>query len=249
MISPRKLGFVAALAVMVAFAAAAGSNRPIEEFAVANAKSGMPPPAFLPVQSASQSPSKDAKDLGPGKLLVATRGLADPNFSKTVILLVRFNNDGVVGLILNRRTDVPLSRLLEGFEGAKGRSDPVYIGGPVEVPGAFALFRSPAKVDGAEPVFGHVYLISTKTVFEHTLASRPDPHVFHVYVGYAGWTKAQLENEVERGGWFIFPASNAAIFTSDPASLWPQMIRRTELELAGLAPADPCPRSPAASLR
>jgi putative transcriptional regulator len=230
-ISPHKLGCVTMLATIVVFAAAGRLNRHIEAF---HPKSEMAPAAFLPVQS------NDAKDLGPGKLLVASRGLADPNFAKTVILLVHFDDHGVVGLILNRRTEIPLSRVLEGLEGAKDLSDPAYLGGPVEIPSVFALFRSPAKIEGAERVFSGVYLISTKALFEQTLAARPDPQVFHVYLGYAGWTNDQLRREVELGGWFIFPADTAAVFNSDPGSLWPEMIRKTELKLAGSQPADHC---------
>ena len=164
--------------------------------------------------------------------------LADPNFAETVVLLVRYDAEGVVGLILNRRSHVPLSRVLEGLKAAKGRSDPVYLGGPVETPAVFALFQSPAKLEGAEHIFGGVYLISTKPLFEQTISARPDPGVFHVYLGYAGWTNDQLRKEVELGAWFIFPADAGAVFDSDPDSLWSQMIRKTELKLAGSEPAD-----------
>ncbi|MGO9402338.1 MAG: YqgE/AlgH family protein [Terriglobales bacterium] len=197
-----------------------------------DAKNKLRPTVFLPVQS------KNAKDLGAGKLLVASRGLADPSFAETVVLLVHYDDEGVVGLILNRRTHVPLSQVLEGLKAAKGRSDPVYLGGPVETPAAFALLQSPAKLEGAEHIFGGVYLISTPTLFEQTFSSRPDPGVFHVYVGYAGWTNDQLRREVELGAWFIFPADASAVFNSDPDSLWSQMIRKTELKLAGSEPAD-----------
>ncbi len=190
------------------------------------------PTVFLPVQS------KNAKDLGAGKLLVASRGLADPHFAKTVVLLVHYDAEGGVGLILNRRTDVPLSRVLEGLEVAKHLSDPVYLGGPVETPAVFALLQSPAKVDGAQHIFGAVYLISTKTVFEQTISARPGPSGFHVYLGSAGWTNDQLRKEVELGAWFIFPADAETVFDSDPDSLWSQMIQKTELKLAGSGPAD-----------
>lgn len=128
---------------------------------------------FLPVQS------KNAKDLGPGKLLVASRDLADPHFAKTVVLLIHYDAEGVVGLILNRRTDVPLSRMFEGLKAAEHRSDSVYLGGPLETPIAFALLQSPAKVEGAQHIFGAVYLVSTKTLFEQTISARPDPSGFH----------------------------------------------------------------------
>ena len=190
------------------------------------------PTVFLPVQS------KNAKDLGAGKLLVASRGLADPHFAKTVVLLVHYDAEGVVGLILNRRTDVPLSRVLERIKAAKDLSDRVYLGGPVDTPAVCALLQSPAKLEGAQHIFGAVYLISTKTLFEQTISARPDPSGFHVYLGYAGWTNDQLRKEVELGAWFIFQADTGTVFDSDPDSLWSQMIQKTELELTGSEPAD-----------
>src|SRR5215469_8102857 len=194
-------------------------------------KSEMPPAVCVPVES------KDAKNLGVGNLLVASPDLVDPSFAKTVILLIHSDDQGIVGLILNRRTDLALSRVLEGLPGTKGRSDPAYLGGPVEVPAVTALLQSPEKVEGADHIFGGVYLISTKTLLEKTLAGRPDPQVFHVYLGYAGWTNDQLRKEVELGAWFIFPADTGAVFSSDPGSLWLQMIRKREEKVAASKPA------------
>ena len=266
--SPRKLYFLAMLATIVVFAAVGSLIVQISEFdlltpnsrpqdpALApdgslwymgqpankpgpshwlkafHGKSEIPPAVFLPVQS------KKAKDLGAGKLLVASRDLADPNFAETVVLLVHYDAQGVVGLILNRRTDVPLSRALEGLKAAKDRSDPVYLGGPVETPAVSALLQSPAKLEGGEHIFGGIYLISTKTLFEQTISARPGPGVFHVYLGYAGWTNDQLRKEVELGAWFIFQADAGTVFSSDPDSLWSKMIQKTELKLAGSEPAD-----------
>lgn len=179
---------------------------------------------------------KDPKGLGLGKLLVASRSLGDPHFARTVVLLVHYDEKGAVGLILNRRTDVPLSQVLD-LKAAKDRSDPVYVGGPVEPGGVLALLQSPAKIEKAENVFGRLYLISDKDAFEKTLSSRPDPKAFHVYLGYAGWTQDQLRSEVRMGAWFIFPADTSAVFNSDPGSLWLEMLRKTELELAETKPS------------
>ena len=63
-----------------------------------------------------------------------------------------------------------------------------------------------------------------------------DPNVFHVYLGYAGWTPDQLRTEVQLGAWFVFPADTATIFNSDPDSLWLQMIQKIELRLAKTEP-------------
>jgi putative AlgH/UPF0301 family transcriptional regulator len=196
-----------------------------------NAKSEMSPTRFLPVQS------RNLEDLGAGKLLVASRDLGDPPFAQTVVLLVQYDAQGAVGLILNRRTNVPLSHVLKDLKAAKDRSDLVYMGGPLEVPTVFALLKSPSKIEGAKPVFSGVYMISAKNLFEQTISARPDPTVFHVYLGYAGWSNEQLRREVELGAWFIFPANAGTVFDTDPESLWPQMIRKTELKLAGSQPA------------
>ena len=93
-------------------------------------------------------------DLGAGKLLVASRDLPDPNFAKTVILLVQYDADGVVGLILNRRSKVPISRVLGEVAGAKERPDPVYAGGPVGRTEVLALVRARRPSGDAKHVFG-----------------------------------------------------------------------------------------------
>jgi len=165
-------------------------------------------------------------------MLVATRDLGDPNFAKTVVLVVHHDADGVVGLVLNRRTDVPLSKVFDGMETAKGRTDPVFLGGPVDGAAVFALVRSTFKVEGAEHVFGDVYLIATKSVLEQAIAEKPDKENFHVFMGYAGWTHDQLRKEVELGAWSILQADTGSVFDSNPESLWLRMIRKTEQKRA-----------------
>jgi len=195
------------------------------------ARNEIRPAVFLPVQS------KNAKDLGAGKLLLASRELGDPNFAQTVVLLVRYDAEGVVGLILNRRSDFPISKVLDTIKAAKGRSDPMYLGGPVESP-VFGLVQSPAKIEGAQHIFGTVYMISTKPLVEQIISARPGPSGFHAYLGSAGWTNDQLRMEVELGSWFIFPADAGTVFNSDPDSLWQQMIQKTELQFARTGRAD-----------
>ena len=204
-------------------------NKPSRWLKAFRSKGELLPASFFLIQF------KNPKDLGIGKLLVASRGLGDPHFAGTVILLVHYDENGVVGLFLNRRTDVPLSKVLD-LKAAKDRSDPVYIGGPVEPSAASAFFQSSAKIEKAENIFGGVYLISDKGLFEKTISARPDPNVFHVYLGYAGWTQDQLRTEVKLGAWFVFPADTATVFNSDPESLWLQMIQKTELRLAKTEP-------------
>jgi putative transcriptional regulator len=178
------------------------------------------------------SQTKSTNDLGPAKLLVASRDLLDPNFVKTVILLVHDDGDKVLGLILNRRTDVQLSAALPALKAAKGRADRMYSGGPVDATNVFAMIESPAKVEGAPRVFDDVYLILTRALLEQNIAARRDAGVFHIYLGYAGWTGDQLKREVELGAWFVFPADAATVFDTDPDTLWSRMIRKTEQKMA-----------------
>ncbi len=233
--SMRKRFLFASLFTMVALAAAGSwydsqlANTQSRWLKAYRTKGELLPALLLPIQF------KNPQDLGVGKLLVASRSLRDPDFAGTVVLLVRYDEKGALGLILNRRTAVPLSRVLD-LEAAKGRSDPVYLGGPVGPSAVFALLESSVKMEKAENIFGAVYLISDKALFEKTISARPDPGVFHVYLGYAGWTQDQLRAEAQSGAWFVFPADAATVFNSDPDSLWLQMIQKSELQLAKTEP-------------
>jgi len=177
--------------------------------------------------------SSDADQLAPGCFLVASRDLGDPNFSQAVVLLVQYSDErGAMGVIINRRTDVPISRVLNDLKEARNRTDPVYVGGPVELNSLIALLRSTDKLEGARKVFANVYLMSSKELLQKTLASAVDANAFHAFLGYAGWEPGQLEHEVDLGSWHILPADAAEVFHSDPDSVWPRLIRRTETQIA-----------------
>lgn len=237
--SLAKLGFFAVLAVIAAAAPQGADHLRIANRAAASYAQGkilpeialpaQPHPAhLLPVQS------RNPERLAVGKILVASRSLGDPHFAQSVILLVQYDAGGVVGLMLNRRSALPVSRVLEDVKAAKDRSDPVYVGGPVQSEQIRALRRLPAKLDGATPICDGVYVIATKAQLEQTLTDKAPANTFHVYLGYAGWHADQLRMEMELGAWFVFPGDAETIFNSDPDTLWPRMIRKTELQMAEL---------------
>jgi putative transcriptional regulator len=177
--------------------------------------------------------SGQAEKLAPGIFLVASRDLGDPNFARAVVLLLHYDDEnGALGLIINRQTDVPLSRVFAELKEAKGRADPIYVGGPVETGSVLALLKSASKPKDAEPVFGDVYLISSKTLLAKTLADGVEASQFHAYLGYAGWGREQLEHEVGLGAWHVLPADAGNVFHSDPDSVWQRLIRRTEVRIA-----------------
>lgn len=174
-----------------------------------------------------------ADQLAPGMFLVASRDLGDPNFARAVVLLLHYDDEnGALGLIVNRRTDVPLSKVFAELKEAKDRSDSIYIGGPVETGSVLALLKSASKLKDAEPVFGDVYLVNSKTLLAKTLAAGVEASQFHAFLGYAGWAREQLENEVELGAWHVMPADAGNVFHSDPDSVWERLIRRTEMRIA-----------------
>jgi putative transcriptional regulator len=171
--------------------------------------------------------------LAKGKLLVASDGLRDPNFAETVVLLVEYNEQGAMGVILNRATRVKLSELLPRIKGLKQRGDPIYEGGPVERSEILMLLRSTQEPEHSRAVFADVYLSSSADLLKRLAAeSSRDNAPFRVYSGYAGWASGQLEAEVGAGGWHIFPASAAVVFAPEPGGLWRDFISRATLRLA-----------------
>jgi putative AlgH/UPF0301 family transcriptional regulator len=189
-------------------------------------------PALAPTQS------RRSQDLAVGKILVASRDLEDPNFAQTVVLLVHYDNVGVVGLVVNRRSRIPIWRALEDLQGAKSRPDSIYVGGPVGRTNVLALVRSGEKVNNAEHIFGEVYLVTKAEALSKTIQSEAPAASLRVYAGYAGWTPDQLKTEVELGAWFIFPGDAGTVFTANPGAIWTRMIEKTETRVA-LPPHQP----------
>jgi putative transcriptional regulator len=173
-------------------------------------------------------------ELAPGKLLVADRKLKDPNFAGTVILLVTYDDEGSVGLVLNRQSDVPISALLAGVKAAASRQDTAFSGGPVELDSILALARSPKSVRGARHLTGQIYAILNQKALEETLNAGAGPESLRLYVGYAGWGPGQLDAEVDAGAWHIRNADTNTVFDTDPDTLWERLSRRTDQFIAQL---------------
>jgi putative transcriptional regulator len=172
--------------------------------------------------------SRNAEDLRAGKLLVASRETADPIFARSVILLVQYDKNGALGLMLNHRTTLPISRALKNLKDAAKNSDSIFIGGPVELDAVFALAQATSKPDDAMKVAGDVYFIETKAGLEKALGESYSPNRIHVYVGYCGWAPGQLDDEVLNGGWYIFDGKQDSAFDRTPATLWQRLIAVTE---------------------
>jgi putative transcriptional regulator len=168
-----------------------------------------------------------------GQLLVASEKLGDPNFAETVVLLIQHDEDeGTVGLVINHRSQVPLSQVFPDIKGAT--ADPVYVGGPVSLTAVQALLRLPAPAEDVLHVLNDVYASGSKQVIEKSVRSHMAPGKFRLYVGYAGWAPGQLEAEVRLGAWSVLTNRSRAIFDEDPDSLWSRLTRESHMQIAAL---------------
>jgi putative transcriptional regulator len=172
-----------------------------------------------------------------GRLLVASPSLLDPNFARTVVLMLEHDADGAVGIVLNRPTDADLLDHVPVWWDAAPLPKVVFVGGPVGEGGAVALGRGEgaADMDGWTPVLGlRVIDLSSEPPDDVSLDVR-------IFAGYAGWGGGQLEEELATGAWVVVDARPDDVFSSQPDQLWGRVLRRSGGRYAMMAtfPADP----------
>ena len=146
------------------------------------------------------------------QFLIAMPGMADPNFSGTVIYLFEHNERGAMGLVVNRPTEVDLATLFDKIELkleiAPLLEQPVYFGGPVQVERGFVLHEpNPGTSYSSSLIIpGGLTMTTSKDVLE-AVASGKGPRKFLMTLGYAGWGAGQLEEEITLNGWMNVPLS------------------------------------------
>ena len=179
------------------------------------------PPVLAEMEFAPSSIEK-------GVLLVASPSLDDPNFRQAVVLVVEHGPEGTVGLILNRSTNVLLSKALPDIASLKGTNHQLFGGGPVEPTRFLLLFRLKEPPADARSVFDGVYLGRTPKVLERIITQAKPTDTFRAFVGFAAWVPRQLEAEMLLGAWAILPPDSFSIFDKDPANLWKDSISRLQ---------------------
>ncbi len=179
----------------------------------------------------------------PGQVLVASPRLGDPNFAKTVILMLRHDGEGSLGLVLNRPLELTIQEACERVLEIPCRVEgPLHQGGPCE--GPLMLLHADAtsaELEGDQQVVPGVFFAPEKDRVESLLSAAPAP--VKCYAGYAGWSAGQLAGEMAEGAWLVFPGTHDLIFDNGPEDrLWPKLM--TRLTLGGhidprLIPDDP----------
>jgi putative transcriptional regulator len=176
-----------------------------------------------------------------GKLLIAEPMLGDPNFERSVVLVIEHVDDGALGVVLNRPTQLEVSAVLDEWAGLAAEPPVLYLGGPVEQHGVIALGRrDPAR----EPPTGWVQVVGDVGTLD---LHRPPGEVagdlvgIRFFVGYSGWGPGQLEAELAQDAWVVADAVVDDVFAPDPETMWRSVLRRQGGKLSMLANFPPHP--------
>jgi putative transcriptional regulator len=157
-----------------------------------------------------------------GQLLLAGGGLFDPNFRRTVVLVGEHNDEGALGVVLNRPTAVSIQEAVPPLASIVTPDDRLFLGGPVQPqsPVVLAQFEHPDLADLL--VFGSIGFMTGEAL--------PQPgdgiRRARVFAGYSGWGPGQLEAEIEGDSWILEPALDDDVFTARPDDLWSMVLRR-----------------------
>ena len=163
--------------------------------------------------------------LAAGKLLIATQKSRDADLKQAVVVLVQYDRDAAVGLIVNRRADVPASEVFSELTNTKGGPVSLWAGGPVTI-GIRALHQSDFVPAEGHEILPGISLISDKPLILKLLSASTPPDNFRVYAGYVGWTAQQLRSEVASGLWLVRAGDPHVIFDPDPQTVWSRLIAR-----------------------
>jgi len=186
--------------------------------------------------------SSDPGEPAAGRLLVATPALEDPNFHRTVVLLLDHSDDGVLGVVLNRPSEADVADALPQWAGLATDPVRVFVGGPVQPSAALGLAWCPPGLpdddDGGLRVLGG----SLGTLdLEEPYSLPAGCRGVRIFAGYAGWGTEQLREEIAEGSWYVVDALPEDAVTPEPDTLWRRVLRRQPGPLALLAsyPQDP----------
>ena len=186
-----------------------------------------------------------------GHLLVASPRLADPNFTRRVILVLDHGDHGALGVVIDRPGGVAVGELLPQWHSLATAPAELFTGGPVARNALIGLVRLTSRPEASEE--GHLEQSGWRMLVD---ADRPvgtvdlssDPELIaesivgaRLFSGYAGWDSDQLEEEIEEGSWYVVPAEARDPISADPEGLWRRVLRRQGGALTVVAgfPEDP----------
>jgi putative transcriptional regulator len=169
-----------------------------------------------------------------GQLLAATPDMSDPRFRHTVILIVQHNQDGALGIVINRPLkEMPMAKLLDALgldsKGSQG-SVRVFAGGPVQPEIGFIVHSADYHRAGTVEIDGRVAMTANPVVLRD-IGHHQGPRQSLVAFGYAGWGPGQLDGELALGGWFTIPEDPKLVFDTDRDKLWDEAMKLRTISL------------------
>ena len=171
------------------------------------------------------------------QLLIAMPGMLDPNFSTTVTLICEHNDEGALGIVINRPTTLKLGGLFEQLSvtGADPESagDPVMAGGPVGMERGFVLHGPEKTYESTLEVSSEIRLTLSRDIID-AMAAGNGPEQRLVALGYAGWDAGQLEQEMLANSWLNVPATPEIVFETPFAERWDSAARTLGIDIAAM---------------
>jgi len=172
------------------------------------------------------------------QLLIAMPGMQDPNFSSTVTLICEHNDDGALGIIINRPLTLKLGGLFEQLQIAEPDSEaaskPVLSGGPVGTERGFVLHDKSQRFENTLAVSDDIHLTLSRDVID-AIAAGDGPDRALVAVGYAGWEAGQLGIEMLANSWLSVPATPELVFETPFAERWDSAARTLGIDITQMS--------------
>jgi putative transcriptional regulator len=156
-----------------------------------------------------------------GKLLISSPALIDQNFRQTVVLMTHHDEEGAVGLVLSRPSELRIADAVPDLGDLPYADDVVFVGGPVQQEAVIVLVELDGPRPDAPPIVGRVAYMPVGVEPWELNASRA-----RVFAGYSGWGPGQLEDELAEPAWIVVDAEPADVFAVDPDELWRTVVHR-----------------------
>jgi putative transcriptional regulator len=168
-----------------------------------------------------------------GKLLVAMPVLDDPNFTRAVVLLIDHDDDGALGVVLNRASEVPVTDAIDSLVELVPSPGVLFGGGPVEPTALVAIGQTQDGFGQSDTTF--VAGLRLVDLDQDPVIANVELTRVRLFAGYAGWAPGQLEQELWHGAWVSVDTVPSDVFTPEPDALWREVLARQSGRLRLLA--------------